>query len=132
MLNATTLLVPGYVDEQEVEAIAKFIARLDDQIPYSLLVFYPIFYMSTLPITPLKQAIEVALDNLREELRNSRELKQYRVNIEYKALIHSLEEDMPIMLYYVGSGIEPSDASLKKYLEVREGDLINELKGYFI
>jgi len=61
VLNATTLLVPGYVDEQEVEAIAQFIAKLDDQIPYSLLVFYPTFYMSSLPITPLKQAIRCYL-----------------------------------------------------------------------
>jgi len=51
-LTATTLLVPGYVDAQEVEGIARFIGEIDPQIPYSLLVFHPDFYMADLPITP--------------------------------------------------------------------------------
>jgi len=55
MLTATTLLVPSYVDEQEVASIASFIANLDPEIPYSLLVFHPDFYLDDLPITPGKQ-----------------------------------------------------------------------------
>ncbi len=55
---ATTLLVPGYVDEVEVSAIADFIASIDPEIPYSLLVFHPEFAMYDLPVTPLKQARE--------------------------------------------------------------------------
>ena len=58
MLTATTLLVPGYVDTTEVEQIAEFIAGLNPEIPYSLLVFHPDFMMTDLPITPLKQTIE--------------------------------------------------------------------------
>lgn len=54
-LTATTLLVPGYVDEIEVEEIATFLARLDEEIPYSLLVFHPDFMMSDLPLTPYHQ-----------------------------------------------------------------------------
>jgi len=57
-LTATTLLVPGYVDAAEVEAIARFIADLDPSIPYSLLVFHPAHLMRDLPVTPLKQAVE--------------------------------------------------------------------------
>lgn len=56
VLTATTLLVPGYVDEKEVEDIAKFIASFDREIPYSLLVFHPDYLMRDLPITPLNQA----------------------------------------------------------------------------
>lgn len=56
-LTATTLLVPGYVDEDEVGRIAEFIASLSPEIPYSLLVFYPAYCMSDLPITPREQAI---------------------------------------------------------------------------
>ncbi|RLI07190.1 radical SAM protein, partial [Candidatus Bathyarchaeota archaeon] len=52
------LLVPGYVDAAEVEAIARFIADLDPSIPYSLLVFHPAHLMRDLPVTPLKQAVE--------------------------------------------------------------------------
>ena len=55
LLTATTLLVPGYVDAQEVEGIASFIADLNPEIPYSLLVFHPDFLMSDLPVTPRKQ-----------------------------------------------------------------------------
>jgi len=55
VLTATTLLVPFYVDEQEVEQIAAFIARINPDIPYSLLVFHPSFYMRDMPITPKEQ-----------------------------------------------------------------------------
>jgi pyruvate formate lyase activating enzyme len=55
VVTATTLLVPFYIDEQEVEQIAKFIADLSSEIPYSLLVFHPDFYMRDLPITPREQ-----------------------------------------------------------------------------
>jgi pyruvate formate lyase activating enzyme len=50
-LIASTLLVPGYVDEEEVAAIARFIASLDPAIPYSLLGFHPDFLMHDLPAT---------------------------------------------------------------------------------
>ncbi len=55
VLSATTLLVPYYVDEEEVEGIAKFLASLSDEIPYSLLVFHPDFRLSDMPITPKSQ-----------------------------------------------------------------------------
>lgn len=55
VLTATTLLVSNYVDEEEVEHIAKFIAELNPEIPYSLLVFHPDFMMWDLTITPKEQ-----------------------------------------------------------------------------
>jgi len=55
LLIATTLLVPGYVDEQEVSSIARFIAKLDKDIPYSLLIFHGAYYFADLPITPKEQ-----------------------------------------------------------------------------
>jgi len=50
-LVASTLLVPGYVDEREVASIASFIAGLDPDIPYALLGFHPDFRMCDLPAT---------------------------------------------------------------------------------
>ncbi|MEW6162154.1 MAG: radical SAM protein [Nitrospirota bacterium] len=50
LLIASTLLVPGYIDEKEIRGIAKFIASIDPDIPYSLLAFYPHFYMSDMPL----------------------------------------------------------------------------------
>ena len=57
VLTATTLLVPFYVDAQEVENIARFIADIDPRIPYSLLVFHPAFYMRDMPVTPREQVL---------------------------------------------------------------------------
>jgi len=56
LLTASTLLIPGYVDAEEVENIAKFIAEIDPEIPYTLLAFYPQYVMNDLPITSRKQA----------------------------------------------------------------------------
>lgn len=57
-LAASTLLVPGYVGVEEVEHIAEFIASLDENIPYSLLAFYPHFYMDDMPFTSKKDAMQ--------------------------------------------------------------------------
>ena len=55
-LVASTLLVPGYVDAQEANAIASFIAELDPNIPYALLGFHGDFLMTDLPPTSWKHA----------------------------------------------------------------------------
>ncbi|MEM4311234.1 MAG: radical SAM protein [Nitrososphaerales archaeon] len=68
VLGATTLLVPNYVDEEEVKNISNFLSSLDPHIPYNLLVFHPDFMMRDLPITPLRQVINcfrVAKRNLK-------------------------------------------------------------------
>lgn len=57
-LVASTLLVPGYVDREEVCHIARFIASLDPSIPYALLAFYPHFHMRDLPTTSRAHAQE--------------------------------------------------------------------------
>ncbi|MBM4240511.1 MAG: radical SAM protein [Euryarchaeota archaeon] len=68
-LSATTLMVPGYVDEVEVASIAKFIAELNDEIPYSLLVFHPDFMMRDMPVTPKKQTLK-CLEEAQKHLKN--------------------------------------------------------------
>lgn len=70
-LIASTLLVPGYVDAKEVEEIARFVSRLDTQIPYSLLAFHPQYYMADMPVTPRKQA-EECYDAAAKHLKNVR------------------------------------------------------------
>lgn len=72
LLIASTLLVPGYIDEQEIASLAKFIASINPNIPYSLLAFYPHFYMSDLRLTTkalaqrcLQAAQEAGLTNVR-------------------------------------------------------------------
>jgi pyruvate formate lyase activating enzyme len=51
LLTASTLMVPGYVDLEEIHGLARFIAALNPEIPYSLLAFYPQFYLPDLPVT---------------------------------------------------------------------------------
>jgi len=76
VLTASTLLIPGYVDEKEVGLIAEFISSVDERIPYSLLAFYPRYMMSDLPATSREQALLC---------RNaaSRHLRQVRVGNEH-------------------------------------------------
>ncbi len=69
---ASTLLVPGYIDAVEIRAIAKFIASVNPDIPYSLLAFHPQFFMPDMPLTPkrladdcLKAARDVGLKRVR-------------------------------------------------------------------
>ncbi len=58
LLVASTLLVPGYVDHVEVKNLATFIKELDPEIPYTLLAFYPDFWLVDLPTTSAKHATE--------------------------------------------------------------------------
>jgi pyruvate formate lyase activating enzyme len=66
LLVASTLLVPGYIDEQEIRSLAGFVASICPEIPYSLLAYYPQFYMSDLPLLPRSLA-ERCLEAAREE-----------------------------------------------------------------
>jgi pyruvate formate lyase activating enzyme len=56
LVAASTLLIPGYIDVEEVASIAAFIAEQDPEIPYTLLAFDPQFKMSDLPPTSRDQA----------------------------------------------------------------------------
>jgi pyruvate formate lyase activating enzyme len=58
VLSVSTLLIPGYVDAEEVEGIVRFISGIDPEIPYTLLAFYPCYVMNDLPTTSRKQASE--------------------------------------------------------------------------
>lgn len=58
LVVASTLLVPGYVERDEVSKIARFIASLDPEIPYSLLGFYPHLFLRDLPCTSRRHAEE--------------------------------------------------------------------------
>ena len=55
-LVASTLLVPGYIEAQEINAIASFIANINPDIPYALLGFHGDFLMTDLPRTSWDQA----------------------------------------------------------------------------
>ncbi len=60
LLIVSTLLVPGYIDEYELEHMAKFIGSINRDIPWSLLGFCPHFYFGDMPQTSQKQ-VDMAL-----------------------------------------------------------------------
>ncbi len=54
----STLMVPGYVGEEEVSAISGYLASLDPDIPYTLLAFHPDYLMDDMGTTTGKWADE--------------------------------------------------------------------------
>ena len=56
-LIASTLLVPGYIDDEEIRSISRFIASVSPEIPYALLAFHPQFYFVDLPVTSRSHAL---------------------------------------------------------------------------
>jgi pyruvate-formate lyase-activating enzyme len=58
VLTASTLLIPGYIDAEEVGQIANFLADIDSKIPYTLLAFYPQYIMCDLPTTSRQLAYQ--------------------------------------------------------------------------
>ena len=56
LLIASSLLIPGYIDEEEVREISRWIASLNPEIPYALLAFHPQFFFKDLPVTSKEMA----------------------------------------------------------------------------
>ncbi len=72
LVVASTLLVPGYVDVDQVSRLARLIASIDPQVPYALLAFAPSFYLSDLPCTSVRHAEEALAAARGEGLVNVR------------------------------------------------------------
>jgi pyruvate formate lyase activating enzyme len=72
LVVASTLLVPDYVDAEEVSRLAGFVAGIDPDIPYVLLAFAPHFTMGDLPRTSQRHAEEALAAAHAAGLRNVR------------------------------------------------------------
>jgi len=71
-LVASTLLVPEYVDKEEISRIAAFISSLNPDIPYALLAFHPQFMTNDLPPTSQRHAQECLAAAKAQGLKNVR------------------------------------------------------------
>ena len=69
LLVVSTLLVPGYVDAEEVRKIAEYLASLDIDVPYVLLAFHPDHYLRDLPPTSRRHAEEALREARRAGLK---------------------------------------------------------------
>jgi len=56
VLIVSTLLIPGYIDEAELNAMAEFISAINKDIPWSFLGFHPHFRFEDMPCTTRRQA----------------------------------------------------------------------------
>ncbi len=66
LLVVSTLLVPGYIDEYEIDHMTRFIAELNPSTPYVFLAFHPDYMLTDLPHTSwrhMKKALEIAREN---------------------------------------------------------------------
>ncbi|MCC6024795.1 MAG: radical SAM protein [Desulfurococcaceae archaeon] len=66
LLVVSMLLVPGYVDEYEIEQATKFVAQLNPEIPYIFLGFHPDYLLLDLPTTSRRhaeKAVKIAREN---------------------------------------------------------------------
>ncbi|MDH5779034.1 MAG: radical SAM protein [Candidatus Bathyarchaeota archaeon] len=71
ILTASTLLVPGYIDAEEVDSLARFMADIDPRIPYTLLAFYPNYILTDLSTTSRDLAYSCR-DAAKKHLKNVR------------------------------------------------------------
>jgi pyruvate formate lyase activating enzyme len=66
LLVISTLLVPGYIDEYEIDRMTKFVASINSEIPYVFLGFHPDYLLTDLPSTSKKhaeKAVKIAREN---------------------------------------------------------------------
>lgn len=66
VLLISTLLIPGYIDEYEIDSMTRFVAEINRDIPYVFLAFHPDYKLVDLPTTSrmhMKKAQEIARKN---------------------------------------------------------------------
>lgn len=57
-LEVLTLVIPGWVETDQIGAVARLIADLDPDIPFTILAFFPTYQMSDTPPPTLDQMVE--------------------------------------------------------------------------
>lgn len=69
---ASLLLVPHYIDLEEVDKISRFLSQVDPEIPLCLLAFYPHFYMEDMTLLKREFAFEALERCMENGLKNVR------------------------------------------------------------
>ena len=71
-LEVLTLFIPGWVETDQIGAIARLIADLDPDTPFTILAFFPAYQMGDTPPPTLKQMIEACEVSCEAGLRQIR------------------------------------------------------------
>ncbi len=57
-LEVLTLFIPGWVETDQIAAIARLVASLDPEVPFTILAFFPAYQMLDTPPPTLAQVVE--------------------------------------------------------------------------
>ena len=57
-LEVLTLFIPGWVETDQIAAIARLVASLDPEVPFTILAFFPSYQMLDNPAPTLAQMVE--------------------------------------------------------------------------
>ena len=57
VLEVLSLFIPGWVETDQIEGIASLLARVDPNIPFTLLAFFPQYQMQHVPAPTLEQML---------------------------------------------------------------------------
>jgi pyruvate-formate lyase-activating enzyme len=53
-----SLFIPGWVETDQIEKIARILLEVDPQIPYTILAFFPEYQLKEVLAPPLRQMLE--------------------------------------------------------------------------
>ena len=131
--NSTIESMKNYIKKkymnQVIQHILSLIGKYGKISELEVNIISVILKIPRVMLTPLQQAVEAAIEESIDSINV--EHSSIKVNKTMRVLLHNLEEDMSIVLYYIGSDQEPSDETLKNYLTYRSEDLVNEIRTYF-
>lgn len=132
--NSTIESMKNYIKKkymnQVIQHILSLIGKYGKISELEVNIISVILKIPRVMLTPLQQAVEAAIEESIDSINV--EHSSIKVNKTMRVLLHNLEEDMSIVLYYIGSDQEPSDETLKNYLTYRSEDLVNEIRTYFL
>jgi len=58
VLEVLSLFIPGWVETDQLEEIARILVEVDPQIPYTILAFFPEYQLKEVPSPSLEQMVE--------------------------------------------------------------------------
>lgn len=93
-LEVLTLFIPGWVETDQIKRIANLIGQLDENIPFTILAFFPAFLMVDVPRPTLPQMLEA--------YNAVREVGLKKVKLGNCAVFARTEEDWDRLLATVG------------------------------
>ncbi len=72
VLEVLSLYIPGWVETEQIKKIAEILARVDRNIPFTILAFFPEYKLTNTPSPTLQQMVEAYLDVIDSGLKNVR------------------------------------------------------------